>query len=185
MKFLRRIFSSEDSFDRRYDEKFGCPSTDVFRTDEFLQFLDEVIHFDDITSAQEATEDWNDLSKYLISKVVATEDFESALKQLKKKHQTNVIKNLRTVIVELLGHDISTRHSNHPLTNMLQHRDIHLDGGRLVLIYKYLTDSELIMSLKLQDVVEHKELKRYNKKKLVKPTHKFDMNKLKTTESDT
>lgn len=55
-RFIRRptrdeeiITSSQveqDDFDARWDAKFGEPSTDVFDSDEFLQYMEEVINFE-------------------------------------------------------------------------------------------------------------------------------------------
>lgn len=112
--------------------------------------------------------------------VVATQRFEEALKSLKKDHKNKVLKKLDSYVTSLVNLEISTQGQNHPLTDAKGHRDIHLEGKRLILLYRYDfkgTDPEelvLVVELRLQDIVDHKELRSYDKKNYDAPVHVFD-----------
>lgn len=115
-----------------------------------------------------------------VSKVVATRSFENAVKSLKKDHKTSVLKELRDTVDKLINLEITTQKANHPLRNSQEHKDLHLDGGRLILLYRY--DAEaLIISLRLQDVVNHDQLKSYDSKKYKAPTREYDPDKIKSS----
>lgn len=108
-----------------------------------------------------------------VAKVVATRSFESAVKKLKKQHKTSALKELHDVVTQLINYEITKQKSNHPLKNAEGHRDIHLDGGNLVLLYKY-DDDVLTIALRLQDVVNHDELKSYDSRKYKAPARDYD-----------
>lgn len=113
-------------------------------------------------------------------RVVATKQFEEALKALKKNHKTQVLRKLDQVVKDLIDLKITTQHQNHTLTNAEGHRDIHLEGKRIILMYRYdyasdnTDDLLLFITLRLQDMVDHIELKRYDSKKFSSPVHEFD-----------
>ena len=167
-----------------YDEKFGEPSTQVTDIVGFLDYLDDVIAY--CNELQTVTEGLNDKYNFKVSKVMATRLFEQAVKELFKKNRTDVIKELKETIIKLGTYDISSAKHNHPLVNSMGHFDIHLDGGTLILLYKYDDDileigfdqSALNQILRLQDIVDHKELKRYNKKNYKKPAKEISLDKL-------
>lgn len=115
-----------------------------------------------------------------VSKVVATRSFENAVKSLKKDHKTSVLKELRDTVDKLINLEITTQKSNHPLKNSEEHKDLHLDGGRLILLYRY-DEEALIISLRLQDVVNHDQLKSYDSKKYKAPTREYDPDKIKSS----
>lgn len=106
-----------------------------------------------------------------VDKVVATRSFENSVKLLKKKHKSDVLKELSEVIDDLINLKITTQKSNHPLKNAEGHRDLHIDGGKLILLYRY-DDDTLYITLRLQDVVDHKQLSNYNKYN--SPAHDYD-----------
>ena len=99
-----------------------------------------------------------------------TAKFQKAIKQLLKKHKYDVVLQIVTLISKLEKFEISGQSSNHPLKNAQGFRDIHLDGGNLILLYKY-ENNNLVIDLLLKDIVTHKQLKRYNfkQKDTIKP----------------
>lgn len=114
-----------------------------------------------------------------VSKVVATKSFESAVKSLKKDHKTQVLAELHAAVLDLVNLRITKQKSNHPLNRLDGHRDIHLDGGRLILLYRYDEETAtLFLSLRLQDVVDHKELTRYDRSKLTSPATEYDVDSI-------
>ena len=122
-----------------------------------------------------------------VTRIVATKQFEAALKDLKKKHKTTVLTELANVIDDLANFRVSTQNQNHPLKNAEGHRDLHLEGKRLILLYRYEygdSEDELIMfvTLRLQDLVNHKELSNYDTKKYKADAHEFDIEDIKSTD---
>lgn len=45
-KELTEDYTISDDFDKRWDEQFGEPSTEIFTVSEFIDWLDEVINFE-------------------------------------------------------------------------------------------------------------------------------------------
>ena len=124
----------------------------------------------------------SDLSDRPVKRVFVTRSFKDALKKLKKSHKTDVINELYSVVQDLIDQKVSTQNKNHPLKHLPKdakgHRDLHLEGGNLVLLYRYETakngDNVLIVELRLQDIVDHKELENYSNKKYKAPVTEFD-----------
>lgn len=117
-----------------------------------------------------------------VSKVVATRSFENAVKSIKKDHKTSVLKELRNTVDKLINLEITKQKSNHPLKDCEGHIDLHIDGSRFILLYRYDADV-LILSLRLQHVVNHDQLASYNKKKYKAPAHEYDPNNIIETSS--
>lgn len=115
-----------------------------------------------------------------VNKIIVTRSFENAVKALKKKHKSNTLNELYDVVDKLSKYEITSQKSNHPLKDMEGHKDIHLEGGNLILLYKY-EDDVLTIALKLQDLVNHTSLKNYTKKKLNAPTKEFDPETIKSS----
>lgn len=164
-----------------YDEKFGEPTTQVIDIIGFLDFLDDVISA--CNEKQSVSESLNARYNFKVKRVVATRLFEQAVKELFKKHRADVIEELKNTIIKLGMYEIGSAKHNHPLEKSEGHLDIHIDGGNLILLYKYDDDvlevgfekSALNQILRLQDVVDHKELKRYDKKKYKKDAKEIDL----------
>lgn len=118
--------------------------------------------------------------------VVATKQFMKAVKQLKKKHKTDVLRELYDIVNKLRNLEITTQSSNHWLKDADDHKDIHLDGGNLILMYKYITTQNgnvaLMITLRLQDIVDHTELKRYDKKKFKADAKDFDVESIRSSQ---
>lgn len=180
------IKSNSSDFDTIYDDKFGEPTTQVFDFNDLIDYLDEAAHFAntskyiEINSSTDVNDSNNqsDESEKHVNKVVATDMFEKSIKKLTKKHKGKVILEIKDTIVKLKNFKISSGKHNHPLKNSDGHQDIHLDGGKLILLYKYISSDILVIDLKLQDVVNHDKLKRYDTKNYTKPIHEFDENKI-------
>lgn len=182
----------------KYDEKFGEPCTQVLDIVDLLDYLDDVISY--CKEVNTVNESLNDSYGFKVKRVVATRMFEQAVKELFKKNRTDVIEELKQTIIKLGKYEITSAKSNHPLKNAYGHMDIHLDGGTLILLYKYDDDvleigfdqSVLNQILKLQDIVDNKELNAYNRdrKKYKKSTKEISLDKLfkigepKDTDSD-
>ncbi len=108
-----------------------------------------------------------------VDKIVATRSFVQAVKSLKSDHKNKELQELHQAIQDLAEFNITTQKSNHPLKNAQGHIDLHLAGGKLILLYRY--DNEILyISLRLQDVVDHKELKNYDTKKYSNPAKEYD-----------
>ena len=103
-----------------------------------------------------------------VSRIVATRSFENAVKQLKKKHETNALNELHNAVLSLCNFEITKQKSNHPLKNAQGHKDLHLKNGKLVLIYRY-EDDTLYIGLRLQDLVNHDKLASYDNNKYNSP----------------
>ena len=115
----------------------------------------------------------------VVSKVVATRVFKNSVKRLKKKHNDKVLEELYTAVRQLINLEISTQKKNHTLKNFDGHKDLHLDGGRLILLYRYdVEEDTLILTLKLQDIVDHKQLNDYDRRKLKAPVEKYDIDQI-------
>lgn len=120
--------------------------------------------------------------------------FEKAVKLLTKKHDAVVLKELKDIVIKLGKMQVESDKKNHRLTNAEGHFDLHLDGGRLILLYKYFDDDTVgvdidkqsfqAVSLRLQDVVDHKELRRYNKKKFKKGTKDLDIDSIYSDDTE-
>lgn len=166
-----RLFREKiDPFDAEYDRRFGEPATEVLGIEDALDFLDDVIAFaEEYQNIQESMNDKYDLN---VKRVVMTTLFEKAVKLLTKKHDAAVLKELKDIVIKLGKMQVESDKKNHRLTNAEGHFDLHLDGGRLILLYKYFDDDTVgvdidkqsfqAVSLRMQDVVDHKELRRYN-----------------------
>lgn len=120
-----------------------------------------------------------------ITKVVATRSFEQAIKRLKKDHKTDACKEIYKTVKSLLNLEITKQKSNHPLKNSEGHFDIHLSGGKLILLYRYDTsdtnETILILGLRLQDVVDHDQLSSYDSKKYRAPSRDYDPESIKSS----
>ena len=185
IEYCKNKIIKESELNDEYDIKFGEPTTEVLNIYDLLDFIDDVIVF---TKAAKETITENINAKYnlLVDRVVATESFEKALKILYKKHRTDILEELKSVVIDLGNYKTQQKH-NHTLKNASGHMDIHIGNGNFVLIYRYVSEDVLMIGftenqmqqfLKLQDLVDHKQLKRYNNKKFNSPTHEFDIDKL-------
>lgn len=168
-----------------YDEKFGEPTTEVVDIESFVKFLDDVIR--DAENNNYIEEDINDNYNFEVDRIVATNYFEKAIKLLHKKKKTDVLKEIKDVVIRLGNYDVGKSKDNHPLKNAEGHMDIHIEGGNLILVYKYfseevfelnITQESLNRILRLQDVVNHKELKNYDKKKYKSDAHDYDIDNI-------
>lgn len=115
-----------------------------------------------------------------IVKVFATRSFEAGVKQLKKQHKTAVLDELYNTVLQLINLDITKQKHNHPLKNSGGHNDIHLDGGNLILIYRY-EDDVLAIGLRLQDIVDHDQLQGYPHKKYSAPAKEYDISQINSS----
>lgn len=109
-----------------------------------------------------------------VDRVVATKSFIRAIKTLKNKHKSKELRQVYDVVQELMKFAITTQNDNHGLNNAKGHKDLHISGGKLILLYRYddivsedtgEDDVVLIIGieLRLQDVVNHDQLHNYRK----------------------
>lgn len=190
-EYYKSRIAKESEYADKYDEKFGVPSTEVFEINDLLDFIDEVIEY---TEEQSETLEENVNEKYnlQVDKVVATDPFEKALKILFKKHRIDILKEIKSVVIDLGNYKTQQKH-NHPLKNASGCMDIHIGNGKYVLMYRYVSEKVVMLGfseeqmqafLKLQDLVDHKQLKRYNKKKYNLPYHEFEIDKLDSNKNE-
>ena len=165
-KYIKSTKDTEYDIDEFHQDMiFGEPMDEVLDIDDFFDYLEDAIRFADesfeITSTTEiyATENSSN------ERIYVTSYFEQGIKELIKKHRQDVLKELKDIIERLLRLEITRRQHNHPLKSAAKHMDIHIDGGRLILIYKYMSKDVFAVSLKLQDIVDHKELNNYDVRK--------------------
>ena len=115
------------------------------------------------------------MNKSKVDNVYLTQKFKDGVKQLRKDHRTKELEKLNEIIKELETFSVGKKYKNHSLGNHTF--DLHVTGD-IVLLYRYLEDEMLILSLELSDLVNHKELNReYNiikKDKNVRSTIKLD-----------
>lgn len=177
-------------FDIEYDKKFGEPTTEVLGIQDAIDFLDDVIAFGSFTNIDE---DINDNYNLLVDRVVMTSLFEKIIKQLKRKNKVDVLKEIKETIIKLGKYEIKGNKSNHPLKDSEGHLDLHIDSGNLILLYKYFNEDVFEIDvdkksyqrvLKAQDVVDHKQLKRYNKKNYKKPVKDLDIDSIYSEEGE-
>lgn len=188
LQLFKKVNEYKDYSDD-YDRIFGEPTTEVITPQGVLDYIDEVIKCID-KSTDSLTENLNS-NDFIIKRIIATNYFEKAIKGLYKLHKKDVLEELKDAIEKLCNYEITSNKKNHPLQDMDGHLDLHLDGGNLILIYKYenentlklyTDESSLNQLLKLQDVVNHDKLKKYkgkkNKRRLKSKTHDFDLDTL-------
>lgn len=169
-----------DVLDKLYYDKFGEPSTEVYTTAEFIDFMQDVLAFSpkELNSAEIFATAQPDKKDATVSKVIATDLFLNAIEKLWKRNQKKVIEEVYNTVIKLIKYEITKGKGNHPLHNAKGHKDIHIAGGRLILLYRYLTNTDLVVDLKLQDLVDHKQLARYDMHKYDRSTKDFDPEQL-------
>ena len=107
--------------------------------------------------------------------IVETSSYKNAYKELKNKHRDDVIDDLNKTIEKLAKFEISSQSDNHPLKG-IKINDIHIRGD-VILLYRYV-DKALIIDLRLEDVVNHKQLNNPKYKKQLKKKLKKESIKL-------
>ena len=184
-------YDNYDEFDKEYDRLFGEPTTEVFEVNEFFRYMDELIEYSKHSvSAASNSSASSEPKEFQIKDIIATAVFEHALKKQVKKHKTDILNQILEVVEKLLNYDIEREYKNHNLHyNLSGHKDIHIEGGNLVLIYKYVSpekiridakfDSDADDVLKLQDLVDHKDIQPYDSKKLKSPMRHLTYDELK------
>lgn len=90
--------------------------------------------------------------------ITTTPQYERAIKRLKRQHKAHVLTEIKETVIKLANLEITTEKRNHRLSNS-NLNDIHIDRGRLILLYRYL-GSSLIISLELNNIVNHDQLNR-------------------------
>ena len=90
--------------------------------------------------------------------IVETTQYKQGVKQLIKKHKTETLNSLKSIIDDLCEYKITTQYHNHKLTNIDAY-ELHVNNeGDVLLLYRY-SGNALIISLQLIDLTNHKELK--------------------------
>ena len=90
-----------------------------------------------------------------------TNKFKKAIKLFKRKHQSRVLDDVWNAIVKIYNQEVGKSMDNHQLSGKHTNgfKDIHLEGGDFILLYRYDVDNDtLIVSAKINDIVTHKEL---------------------------
>lgn len=95
-------------------------------------------------------------------KLFTTKKFKRAVKSFKKNHSTRVLNDLWAAITKIYSNEVGSSMDNHKLTGKHTNgfSDIHLAGGDFILLYRYDADDDtLVVSAKIKDVIDHKELR--------------------------
>lgn len=90
-----------------------------------------------------------------------TSKFNRSIKQFRKEHNTRVLDDVWDAINKIYNQEVGSAMDNHRLAGKSANgfSDIHLYGGKFILLYRYDIDSDtLVISAKIKDVVNHKEL---------------------------
>ena len=93
-----------------------------------------------------------------VNKVVRTSSFKRGVKALAKDHKQKELNKLEEIIRKLCNFEITSGYKNHPLVGAEDAKELHISGD-ILLVYRYV-DGNLIISLELLDLLNHKELKR-------------------------
>lgn len=91
-------------------------------------------------------------------KILLTVAFKQMMKKLHKEHQKRALQELSKALELINNEGIESHMDNHPLSNANGLKDIHLDGGNLILLYKYVHSDTLVISAKLHNIVNHDQL---------------------------
>lgn len=103
--------------------------------------------------------------------IVETTQYKQGVKQLIKKHKTETLNSLKSIIDDLCEYKITTQYHNHKLTNIDAY-ELHVNNeGDVLLLYRY-SGNALIISLQLIDLTNHRELKNKKYQKEIKKTIK-------------
>lgn len=143
----------------------------LWNSGDLLDYLDECIQDSQISASSYVYAADNTNNK--VDNVFTTPEFDSALDTLKNDHRTDILKKLKKVIKGLLYEGaVTTQYHNHRLSNKNggnphNLNELHLDGNTL-LHYRYWGDNTLIISLKLADILNHK-----NQKQAVSDPHRY------------
>ena len=90
-----------------------------------------------------------------------TNKFKKAVKCFRKTHNARVLDDLWTAINKIYNQEVGSSMSNHKLKGKYTNgfKDMHLAGGDFILLYRYdVDDDTLVISAKLRDIIDHKEL---------------------------
>ena len=96
-------------------------------------------------------------SNDVIAEVKPTSRYINELKKLYLSNKNDVIKRLNKIINELQHFQITKQYHNHRLSNS-DFSELHVTGD-ILLVYKYERNA-LVVDLILDDLVNHKELKK-------------------------
>ncbi len=126
----------------------------LWNAEDLFRYLDELIG--NISASQ------NLENQDHVAMILTTAQFDSAVKSLSKDNRRVEIQRLKDVIAELSDLSITKQNRNHGIGG--NHNkdgvcDIHISGD-LVLLYRYVTDSMLVVSLKLSNIIDHKEFRK-------------------------
>lgn len=90
-----------------------------------------------------------------------TNKFKRAIKSFHRSHSDRILDDLWTAINKIYNQEVGSSMDNHKLTGKHTNgfKDIHLAGGKFILLYRYDVDTDtLVVSAKIKDVVDHKGL---------------------------
>jgi len=93
-----------------------------------------------------------------MKRILVTNEFCSGSKELVNKNRTQVVNDLRSVLIMLANDwDIPKKYHNHRLTNS-DFMELHV-AGDVLLLYKQEADKDtLVVTLKLTNLTDHKKL---------------------------
>ena len=90
-----------------------------------------------------------------------TNKFKKAVKKFRRNHSNRVLDDIWKAVNKIYKQEVGSSMDNHKLTGKHTNgfKDIHLDGGNFILLYRYDVDNDtLIVSAKINNVVNHNDL---------------------------
>lgn len=94
-------------------------------------------------------------------KLYMTRRFRKAVESLKRKHNNQALAELEDVVKQIYNRTLNAQKHNHPLKNANGFKDVHISGGKLIVLYRYdVEQDELNISAELHDIVTHDALNR-------------------------
>lgn len=127
-----------------YDELFGYPKTEVFRTKRLLDYLDLAASRADKEDLQK---DQKNKHRFKTKTVVVTGSFEKCVKLLFHMRRTDIIREIKKAITELADSDFGDQEKD------CEYKDLPLKGGDKVMKYRNLKDGFLIVGIDTEDVI--------------------------------
>lgn len=92
-----------------------------------------------------------------------TSKFNKAIKLFRRQHHSRALDDLWSAINKIYNEEVGKSMDNHKLSGKHTNgfKDIHIAGGDFILLYRYDVDSDtMVVSAKLKDVIDHKDLDR-------------------------
>lgn len=92
-----------------------------------------------------------------MKRIYVTHEFVHGAKKLVNSNNALAINNMRTALIDLVnGFQLPSKFRDHQLSNS-KFRELHIDKD-ILLLYRHESDDQLVISLKLSNITNHKKL---------------------------